>query len=187
MALRSRRDKALLLLGFWRGFRGDELASLRVEHVNASAGQGMSCYFPKTKGDRAYQGSTFKVSALRKLCPVDAYLDWISASQLVEGPVFRGIDRWGHVRDEGSRTDSLIPVLRSMLEGAGIESAELYSGHSLRRGFANWASSNGWNMKTLMEYIGWKDVKSAMRYVDAIDPFAKSVLKALPEPSIDKL
>jgi len=24
-----------------------------------------------------------------------------------------------------------------------------------------------------MEYVGWKDVKSAMRYVDAADPFAR--------------
>ncbi|NEX63353.1 site-specific integrase [Noviherbaspirillum galbum] len=78
----------------------------------------MSCYFPKTKGDRVYQGSTFKVPALRKLCPVDAYLDW--------------------------------------------------------------ASTNGWDLKTLMQYVGWKDVKSAMRYVDAADPFARSGLKALP-------
>jgi len=28
-------------------------------------------------------------------------------------------------------------------------------------------------VKTLMEYVGWKDMQSAMRYVDAADPFAK--------------
>jgi len=25
----------------------------------------------------------------------------------------------------------------------------------------------------LMEYVGWKDVRSAMRYIDAADPFAQ--------------
>ena len=60
-----------------------------------------------------------------------------------------------------------------MLAEAGIASAELYSSHSLRRGFANWATSNGWDLKTLMEYVGWKNVQSAMRYVDSADPFAK--------------
>ncbi|WP_151639313.1 site-specific integrase [Noviherbaspirillum aerium] len=172
LELRHRRDKALLLLGFWRGFRGDELTRLRIEHVQAVAGEGMTCYFPQTKGDRTYQGTTFKAPALFSLCPVDAYLDWLSASQLAEGPVFRAIDRWGHVSTEPLCIDSLIPVLRSMLTNAGIASAELYSGHSLRRGFATWASSNGWDMKTLMEYVGWRDVQSAMRYVDAADPFA---------------
>jgi integrase len=170
--LRHRRDKALLLLGFWRGFRGDELTRLRIEHVQAVSGEGMTCYFPHTKSDRAYAGTTFKAPALARLCPVEAYLDWTAASHLVEGPVFRGIDRWGHVSKEPLSIDSLIPVLRRLLASAGIESPELYSGHSLRRGFANWATSNGWTMKTLMEYVGWRNVQSAMRYVDAADPFA---------------
>jgi hypothetical protein len=37
--------------------------------------------------------------------------------------------------------------------------------------FLSWAASNGWNLKTLMEYVGWTDAKSAMRYIDTIDPF----------------
>jgi integrase len=56
---------------------------------------------------------------------------------------------------------------------AGIAAANLYSAHSLRRGFANWATANGWDLKTLIAYVGWKDVQSAMRYVDAADPFGK--------------
>ena len=32
-ALQSIRDKALLLIGFWRAFRSDELARLSVEHI----------------------------------------------------------------------------------------------------------------------------------------------------------
>ncbi len=36
--LRSRRDIALVLIGFWRGFRGDELSRLQVEHTQAQAG-----------------------------------------------------------------------------------------------------------------------------------------------------
>jgi hypothetical protein len=33
----------------------------------------------------------------------------------------------------------------------------------VRCGFANWVTSNGWDLKTLMEYVGWKDVQWAMR------------------------
>jgi integrase len=179
MELRHRRDKALILLGFWRGFRCDELTRLRIEHVQGVAGQGMTCYLAQTKTDRTYQGTTFKVPSLPRLCPVDAYLDWLSASQLTEGPVFRAVDRWGHVSKTAMRTDSLIPVLRNMLRSAGIASTELYSGHSLRRGFATWAVTSGWDMKTLMQYIGWKDVKSVMRYIDVADPFANFRLQCL--------
>src|SRR5471032_826681 len=36
--LRARRDTALILLGFWRGFRSDELCRAQIEHVQAVAG-----------------------------------------------------------------------------------------------------------------------------------------------------
>ncbi|AYK26714.1 hypothetical protein PA34_011325 [Pseudomonas aeruginosa] len=46
-----------------------------------------------------------------------------------------------------------------MLQRAGIP-AELYTSHSLRRGFA--ATANGWDIKALMTYVGWKDIS----YID---------------------
>lgn len=170
--LRHRRDKALLLLGFWRGFRGDELTRIRVEHVDAIGGQGMTCFLPLTKSDRGARGTSFRAPALAALCPVDAYLAWTTLAQLTEGPVFRGIDRWGHVSDTGLHINSLVPLLRAIFSAAGVPFADKYSGHSLRRGFATWATANGWDLKTLMEYVGWRDVQSAMRYVEAADPFA---------------
>ncbi|HJW57603.1 MAG TPA: site-specific integrase [Burkholderiaceae bacterium] len=171
--LRSLRDKSLLLLGFWRGFRGDELTRLLVEHVQAIPNEGLTCYFARTKGDRHNEGTTFRAPALSRLCPVDAYLDWVAAAQLNSGAVYRAIDRWGRVSDTGLHIDSIAPLLRTILANVGIDAPDRYSSHSLRRGFANWASANGWDIKTLMEYVGWKDIQSAMRYVDASDPFSK--------------
>lgn len=171
--LRSLRDKSLILLGFWRGFRSDELSRLRVEHVEASAGEGISCFLGRTKGDRQNLGSTFRAPALSRLCPVEAYLDWIGVAQLTAGPVYLAIDRWGHVGENGLHIDSIAPLLRSMLTNGGLAAAGAYSGHSLRRGFANWAASDGWDVKSLMEYVGWRDIKSALRYLDASVTFAK--------------
>jgi len=183
--LRHRRDKALLLLGFWRGFRGDELTRLQVEHVEVVPGQGMSCFLPLTKSDRQAQGTTFKAPALVSLCPVEAYRDWIDATQLSHGPVFRAINRWGQVADHGLHVNSLVPLLRTLFANSGIALADQYSGHSLRRGFATWATSNGWDLKTLMEYVGWKDVHSAMRYVEATDPFGRQrIERTLSNPGL---
>ncbi len=99
--LRARRDRALLLLGFWRGFRSDELCRLQVEHVQAVAGSGMTLYLPRSKGDRDNLGVTHQAPALRRLCPVQAYLDWIGTAGLTSGSVFRRIDRWGRLAGEG--------------------------------------------------------------------------------------
>lgn len=43
--LRYTRDKAILLLGFWRGFRGDELTRMQAEHVEVVPGEGMTCFW----------------------------------------------------------------------------------------------------------------------------------------------
>ena len=48
---------------------------------------------------------------------------------------------------------------------------ERYSGHSPRGGFATWSNRNQWSPKALMEYVGWRDVHSALRYVDAGESF----------------
>lgn len=164
--LRCRRDIALVLIGFWRGFRADELARLQVENIQAQPGVGISFYLPHTKSDRQNLGTTFHTPALKKLCPVAAYANWITVAGITSGPVFRKLDRWGNLADLGINASSLIPMLRRVLEQAGVP-ADTYSSHSMRRGFATWATANGWDIKSLMTYVGWKDVSSALRYVDA--------------------
>jgi len=165
--LRHTRNRSLLLLGFWRGFRSDELIHLLVQNVEVSPGEGLTCYLSRSKGDRQMQGRVFKCPALSRLCPVAAFTTWIGLAGLTQGPVFRRIDRWGRIAEEGLHANSLIPLLRSLFAEAGVVAPEEYSSHSMRRGFASWARASGWDIKDLMEYVGWKDVKSAMRYLDA--------------------
>ena len=177
-ALRAMRDRALVLLGFWRGFRGDELIRLQIEHLTIVPNEGMICFLPRSKGDRQSQGNTYKVPALSRLCPVTATSQWLQAGALTSGPVFRGGDQWGHLGEKALHPNSLIPLLRDLFTCAGLEAVAGYSSHSLRRGFAGWANDNGWDVKALMEYVGWRDVHSAMRYIQGRDPFARHKMEA---------
>ncbi|MFZ4210716.1 tyrosine-type recombinase/integrase, partial [Pantoea endophytica] len=100
-------------------------------------------------------------------------------------PVFRAVNQWGQVSAEGLHPNSLVRLLRELLTSAGFADAGLHSSHSLRRGFASWANDQGWDMKALMEYVGWRDVQSAMRYLDGRDPFARDRIEAsLPSPTV---
>lgn len=186
-ALRLKRDRALLLLGFWRGFRGDELLAMLVENVNLRPGVGMAWSLSRTKTNR-HQGTSFSMPSLSRLCPVTAYEAWITAASLAAGPVFRSIDRWGHLAPDGLHPNSLIPLLRRLFQQAGVPEPEGFSAHSLRRGFANWATDNGWDLKSLMEHVGWRDVKSAMRYIDGSEQTARlrieRSLHVLPLPNL---
>jgi integrase len=98
-ALRHTRDRALILLGFWRGFRSDELANLRIEFIEIKPGEGLTCFLPRSKGDRDLEGRSFSCPALSRLCPVEAVEDWLALSKLTAGPLFRKIDRWGHLSE----------------------------------------------------------------------------------------
>jgi len=185
-ALRHTRDRALVLLGFWRGFRSDELANLCIEFIEIKPGEGMTCYLPRSKGDRQLEGRRFSCPALSRLCPVEAVEDWLALSKLKDGPLFRKIDRWGHLSASGLLPGSIIPMLRQFLAQAGIADADAFSSHSLRRGFAQWAGSSGWDIRELMTYVGWRDIKAAMRYLDGVDVglkarFEQGLDRALPE------
>ncbi|MDU9393135.1 site-specific integrase [Pseudomonas sp. zfem002] len=167
--LRACRDRLLLLLGFWRALRADELCRLRIEFIQLERGRGLRLLLPSSKTDRANLGRHMSVPALHRLCPVQAYEDWLAYSGLSEGLLLRNVDRWGRL-GSGLHSYSVSRILRRAFERSGLE-GDGYSGHSLRRGFATWASANQWSAKALMDYVGWRDVQSAMRYVEADAPF----------------
>jgi integrase len=181
--LRNIRDHAMLLIGFWRGFRSDELTRLQFEHVSVTEGVGMQCYLPTSKADRQASGRTFQCPALSKLCPVTAFQAWQIALGENSGPVFRRIDRWGHVSSSSMAPGSVVPWLRGLFERAGVPHVGSYTSHSLRRGFANWANSSGWNLKELMDYVGWSDYDSALRYLDVSETQLSSRFEAALENS----
>lgn len=176
--LRVARDKALILMGFWRAFRSDEISRLQIEHIEFHPGEGLTAYLPRNKTDRLNKGTAYRLPELHRLCPVEACRHYLFLLDQPSGPLFRGITRWGTVSASAIRADSVIPLLRITLERAGVLNTELYSSHSLRRGFANWASQQGWSLKQLMEHVGWKDVKSAMRYIEDQDRFAQTAIDA---------
>lgn len=185
-AVRHTRDRALILLGFWRGFRSDELANLRIEFIEIKPGEGLTCFLPRSKGDRNLEGRSYSCPALSRMCPVEAVEDWLVLSKLTAGPLFRKIDRWGHLAEAELTPSSIIPMLRKILSQAGVADAESFSSHSLRRGFAQWAGMSGWDIRELMHYVGWRDVKAAMRYLDGVSTdqkarFEQGLDRALPK------
>ena len=170
--LKHTRDRAILLLGFWRGFRSDELSRLDVDFMQLTPNEGIELFLPFSKGDRESRGEVFKVPALANLCPVEAVQTWLAISGIQSGALFRGVNRWGHLGKAGLHSGSFIALLKTFLAAAGVDDAADYSSHSLRRGFASWATANQWDLKSLMQYVGWKDVRSAMRYQPITAPFA---------------
>ena len=171
------RNRAMVLLGFWRAFRSDELCRLNIEDVALTPGAGMSFHLRRSKGDRQAEGRMYKVPALKQCCPVEACQDWLEFLNQPSGSLFRAIDRWGHISDVSLHPNSIVPLLRQLLADADIDAAQAFSSHSLRRGFATWASASGWEIKALMEYVGWQDAQTALRYIEAKSPFEQALMQ----------
>jgi site-specific recombinase XerD len=161
--LRRSRDVALLLMGFWRGFRSDELCRLEVQFITVYKGSRIEIYLPYSKTDNDGAGVTFSTAALKAFCPVQAYCRWIEDAGIATGSVFRAIDRWGNFGVDGVTGRSIGPILNGMVKDAGLDIH--LSTHSLRRGFAKWAADHGWDVHSVMAYVGWKNYESAKRYI----------------------
>ncbi len=184
LELTAIRDRCFVLIGFWCGFRSEQLLNLRVEHCEEHLSEHdvdryITLFLPKSKGDREAKGQTWTLREMpndhRHLCPVNAYLDWVTASQRESGPLFSKIDRWGVVWDRPLHKNSVIALLRSILAPAGLP-AEQYSSHSLRRGFANWAVDNDSSLHDLMSWVKWKDPRSVLPYLEARDDLPNRLL-----------
>ncbi|MBA3530543.1 MAG: integrase, partial [Ardenticatenales bacterium] len=95
----GQRDRALLLVGFAGAFRRSELVGLDVADV-AFMPQGMVITLRKSKTDQEGQGQKKAIpyGARPETCPVRALKAWLKAAGIGEGPLLRGVDRWGNVQ-----------------------------------------------------------------------------------------
>jgi len=179
--LKAKRDKAFLLLGYWYGLRSDSLLIIEMKHVSierTSQGRKLSLYQPHSKTDKQAHGR--KRSPLREmgfLCPVAAMDDWLTISNIEneQGPVFSKVSRWGKISEEPLHRSSVNRMMREYFEAAGLD-AKFYSSHSMRRGLANFLVAQKFTDKELMEWIGWSDYRSALRYQDSRESISNLAL-----------
>ena len=165
------RDRALLLLGLAGGYRVGELASLLVEDVEfVDEGAVVLLRSSKTdqKGGGFYKGIPYGDHA--RTCPVshlNAWMAHLPGGSGGEGPIFRGVDRNGHVRStKGSRPmapDSISRVVKKRAQAAGLDPSR-YSGHSLRAGFVTGASEGGAHDKDIMRQTAHRSLSTLYRY-----------------------
>ncbi len=186
--LQALRDKAMLLVSFWLGFRSDELIHLRLCDLTFNWDESppnFELYLPRSKTDVDGKGQTKKLQALKELCPMMALRDWIEVScEGVESlrlnnselPIFVKVSAWGVIGTQNIHANSVNKMLKTLFKKAGIKS-ENYSSHSMRRGLANWIIKKEASMSDLMEWVGWSDTRTAMRYIDGRDSLPNKIIE----------
>jgi integrase len=120
--------------------RRSELVALDVADLEFSA-EGVRVTIRRSKTDQLGSGDTIGIlSSGSPTCPVAALQRWIEAAGLVEGRVFRRVDRHGRVGLSLS-PEAVAIIVRRRAMMANLDAAAQWSGHSLRAGMATSAAA----------------------------------------------
>jgi integrase len=176
--LKDARDRALLLLGFAGGFRRSELVGLNCDDV-VPVRQGLVVTLRRSKTDQNGAGRIIGIPHGRgRWCPVVALEQWRVASGIVEGAIFRSIDRHQRVGPKRLSGEGVCLVVRERVEAAHID-PKGYSGHSLRAGLATSAAQAGVSSWKIRQQTGHASDAMLQRYVRDGQLFAENAAGAL--------
>ena len=167
--LKGRRDRALLALGFAGAFRRSELVALRVEDIG-EAPDGFRVTIRRSKTDQEGAGQEIAIPRGAKLRPVDAVRDWLAASGITGGAIFRSINRHGRVADAALSADAVPDIVKHYAAAAGLDPSG-FAGHSLRSGFLTSGAEAGASIFKLMEVSRHRSVDTLRGYVRRADLF----------------
>src|SRR3972149_1509554 len=173
----GKRARALLLSGFAGAFRRSELIGVDVAdmHVNGK----MTIRVRRSKTDQEGKGITKVIPPIddAAIDPLRALREWLGAAGIKSGPVFRQIDRWGHVRDARLTSQSVALIVKTAAERAGLEPRQ-FAGHSLRSGFITEAASAGVEDRDIAAQTGHKSMIVLHGYIQDAGLGAMGAVKA---------
>lgn len=131
--LRHVRDRALLLMLYWRNVAVGELLDVQREDMQITPYAGIDCCLYAAGGTRRINWQPVRVLALAHLCPVCALTLWLSVSGIAGGPLFREITRAGALSGEAMRRQQLAALLRQLpaLSGLGDEDSTYWLAEKL--------------------------------------------------------
>ncbi len=163
-SVKDARDRALLLIGFAGAFRRSELVGLDVGDVERVR-QGVILHLRKSKTDQLGQGRKIGIPFGRgRHCPVVAIDAWLERSGIVEGAVFRNVNRHGQIAPTRLSGEGVALVVRERLKAAGLDPAG-FSGHSLRAGFCTSAAQVGVSSLKIKAQTGHSSDAMLSRYI----------------------
>lgn len=174
--LAGRRDRALLLVGYFGAFRRSELVALDANDLRINGMMQIVIRRSKTDQEAEGQVKTFPRLGDTAICPVAALQAWLDAAKIKSGPVFRRIDRWGHAHDRMT-SQSVALVVKALAKRAGLDYRAL-SGHSLRSGFVTQAYIDNARTFDIMDQTGHKSEHTLRGYAHLAGRGASAAVRA---------
>ncbi|QKC85776.1 site-specific integrase [Mesorhizobium sp. NZP2077] len=164
------RDCALLLLGWACAMRRSELVALDVSDVELTS-QGALVTVRRSKTDQEGAGREIAVPFGRtRHCPIAALKRWLEVAGIMEGAIWRGMDKHGNILPERLSGEAVSDVVKVRVSDAGYDPSA-FSAHSLRSGFATSAAMAGATSYKIRQVTGHRSEAGLAPYLRAVDLF----------------
>jgi integrase len=173
-ALIDMRDRALILDWFAGAARRSELVAFDVEHLTFT-GLGLVATIGRSKTDQEGEGAQVGIpyGSDPATCPVLALRAWLDVSGIVEGPIFRRIDRHGRLRPDRISARAAAERVKLHATSIGKDPARI-GGHSLRSGLITSAVTAGASERDVMAHSRHKSIPVFRRYVRGVGLFDRN-------------
>ncbi|GAB7189605.1 site-specific integrase [Kineococcus sp. NUM-3379] len=157
------RDRAILVVGFAGALRRSELSALDAGDVQVGE-EGLRL---RVRGPVAQAGEDDPADgrdggrevllphgSRRSTCPVRSWQAWVAAAGIESGPAFRSMTKGGAgLKARRISGQSIARMIKRRAEEAGLD-PRVFSGHSLRAGFATAAVRAGLPDRSVMRQTG---------------------------------
>ena len=167
--LQGKRDRALLAVGFGGALRRSELAGIQLDDIELTP-EGLRIRLRQSKTDQDGRGQTVPVLDGRNLQVKQALADWLAASGITSGPVFRTLGKGDRVLPTAISGRSIAAIVKRRAAQAGLD-PEQFSGHSLRAGFLTSAAGAGATTFSMMTVSRHKKVDTLAGYIRTAQQF----------------
>jgi integrase len=98
------------------------------------------------------------------MCPVRSLQAWLESARIVDGPVFRSLDRFQRVQSARLSDKAVALIVKRRAKAVGLDPAR-YAGHSLRAGLATGAAAAGASERVIMAQTGHRTADMVRRYI----------------------
>jgi integrase len=166
--------RALLALGFAGAFRRSELVALDVADLEFSRA-GLIVTLRRSKTDQEGRSRRLGIpyGSSEPTCPVRSLQVWLESASILDGPVFRSLDRFHRVQPRRLSDKAVALVVKRRAKAVGLDPAR-YAGHSLRAGLATSAAAAGASERAIMSQTGHRSADMVRRYIREASLFASN-------------
>jgi site-specific recombinase XerD len=163
--LKSVRDRASLLVGFAGAFRRSELVALNWADVEFTR-DGLLVCIRRSKTDQEGEGRKIGIpfGSNPATCPVRCLQHWIDRSGIMEGPLFRPINRHAHIARKRLSGEAVAGIVKQYASSIGLDQTN-FAGHSLRSGLATSSAAAGASERSIMNQTGHRSLTTVRRYI----------------------